>query len=346
MDSGVVVAVMAADGTLLWVEGDPAACRKAESMNFVAGADWSERVAGTNAPGTALAIDRELQIRSAELRSAEHFSRVAQRWSCTAAPVHDPSTGALLGAIDLTGRSNVATPRTLALVRATAVAIEKHLALLRLIGPTRDVTTVGYMRFTVLGVERPEWRFTDENGQPRTIPLAPRHADILVLLHHHPEGLDASRLALLLDDKDLDVSTVRAEVSRMRRVLPGVVGSRPYRLLHPVECDLSAVLDALDAGEVATALANYGGALLPRSMSPAIARLRAGLSATMRAAVIATVGVCCTTDQRPDRWAGHRPAATWLRWTSIWAEPRGLPCGVQDRLVAYRRARPQRSSRA
>ncbi len=56
-DAGVVVAVTAADGTLLWVEGDRAACRKAERMNFVPGADWSERGAGTNAPGTALALE-------------------------------------------------------------------------------------------------------------------------------------------------------------------------------------------------------------------------------------------------------------------------------------------------
>src|SRR4051795_6385758 len=42
-DAGVVVAVTAADGTLLWVEGDRNACRKAERMNFVPGADWSER---------------------------------------------------------------------------------------------------------------------------------------------------------------------------------------------------------------------------------------------------------------------------------------------------------------
>ncbi len=102
-DSGVVVAVSAADGTLLWVEGDPKARRKAEAMNFVPGADWSERGVGTNAPGTALALDRELQI-----RGSEHFSRIVQPWSCTAAPVHDPATGALLGAIDLTGGSQVA----------------------------------------------------------------------------------------------------------------------------------------------------------------------------------------------------------------------------------------------
>jgi transcriptional regulator of acetoin/glycerol metabolism len=41
-------------------------------MNFVPGADWSER-GGTNAPGTALALNRELQI-----RGSEHFSRMVQ----------------------------------------------------------------------------------------------------------------------------------------------------------------------------------------------------------------------------------------------------------------------------
>src|SRR5882757_10735697 len=50
-DAGVVVAVTAVNGTLLWVEGDRAACQKAEAMNFAPGADWSERSAGTNAPG-------------------------------------------------------------------------------------------------------------------------------------------------------------------------------------------------------------------------------------------------------------------------------------------------------
>src|SRR6476646_9957538 len=35
VDAGIVVAVSGADGTLLWVEGDPKACRTAEAMNFV-----------------------------------------------------------------------------------------------------------------------------------------------------------------------------------------------------------------------------------------------------------------------------------------------------------------------
>lgn len=281
VDGGVVVAVTAADGTLLWVEGDPDACRRAEAMNFVPGADWSERAAGTNAPGTALALDRELQI-----DGPEHFFRVAQPWSCTAVPVHDPATGAVLGAIDLTGESQVASPQTLALVRATAVAVENHLALLQLRPAPADPTAPP--RLTVLGAERPRWQVTDEHGQVRTTTLTGRHAEILALLIRHPQGVTTDHLALLLDEKELDVVTIRAEMSRLRRVIgPEYIGSRPYRLLRPVTTDFGAVLDALTAGDVASAVAQYSGPVLPQSLSPSIARLRTELTASLRSAVLA-----------------------------------------------------------
>ena len=172
-DSGVVVAVTGADGTLLWVEGDSDAIDKAEAMNFVPGADWSERGAGTNAPGTALALDRELQI-----HGSEHFSRLVQPWTCTAVPVHDPATGQLIGCIDLTQDSQSASAQTLALVRATVMAIENHLALQRLARPAE--ATPG-ARLSVLGADRPQWVLTDEDGRPRHHNLTGRHADILVL---------------------------------------------------------------------------------------------------------------------------------------------------------------------
>lgn len=281
-DAGVLVAVTAADGTLLWVEGDPTVRRKAEAMNFVPGADWSERGAGTNAPGTALALDRELQI-----LGSEHFSRIVQPWSCTAVPVHDPATGALLGAIDLTGGHQVANHQTLALVRATAVAVENHLALLRLTGP--EPVGVTNARLTVLGAGRPRWVSTDAGGAPHPHTLTGRHADILVLLTRHPEGVSADHLAMLLDDNDLDAVTIRAEMSRLRRVIgPEYVASRPYRLLAPVDSDLADVFDALHRGDVSAALARYSGELLPQSVSPAIARLRTELSTALRAAVLST----------------------------------------------------------
>jgi hypothetical protein len=253
-------------------------------MNFVPGADWSEKAAGTNAPGTALALNRELQI-----RGSEHFSRVVQTWSCTAVPVHDPDTGALIGAIDLTGGSLVASAQALALVRATVVAVENHLALLRLTGSSTVDAAASTPRLTVLGAERPRWVTTAEYGVLRATSLTGRHADILVLLSRHPEGMSADHLALLLDDKDLDAVTVRAEVSRLRKVIgPEFIASRPYRLLSPITSDVGAVFDTLEAGDVADALSRYSGMLLPQSVSPAIGRLRTELSASLRGAVLAT----------------------------------------------------------
>lgn len=300
VDSGVVVAITAADGTLLWVEGDRLACRKAEGMNFVPGTDWSENIAGTNAPGTALALDREVQI-----RGSEHYSRIVHPWNCTAVPVHDPTTGAVLGAIDLTGGTRVASPETLALVRATAVAVENQLALLRLTRPLDAAT--GTARLSVLGAERPRW----QSGGAGAITLTGRHADILVLLIRHPEGLSADHLAMLLDEKDLDVVTIRAEMSRLRRVIgPSYIASRPYRLLEPVASDMGDVLDALQAGNVNGALNAYTGALLPQSVSPAIGRLRNELMTSLRGAVLAE---------------SHGPNVSLLR---RWLQ---LPDGREDR---------------
>jgi hypothetical protein len=250
-------------------------------MNFVPGADWSERGAGTNAPGTALALDAG--CRSAEPSTSPH----RQPWSCTAVPVHDPATGVLIGAIDLTGGTQVASPQTLALVRATAVAVENHLALLRLSQPAvADPMTA---RLTVLGADRPRWQMTDDRGESQTSTLTGRHADILVLLSRHPEGLSADHLAMLLDDKDLDVVTIRAEMSRLRRVIGAeYIASRPYRLLSPIASDVGDVFDALQACDVDGALSRYTGELLPQSVSPGIARVRTELSASVRGAVLSS----------------------------------------------------------
>ncbi len=281
VDSGVVVAVTAADGTMLWVEGDTEACRKVAAMNFVPGADWSEQGAGTNAPGTALALDREVQI-----DGHEHFSRLVRPWTCTAVPVHDPVTGLPIGSIDLTGGSSIGSAQTLALVRATAVAVEHRLALAYNQIPAAPIESAG--RLTVLGPDRPCWHTVDERGRPRAQQLSGRHAEILVLLLQHSEGLSSDHLAVLLDERELDAVTIRAELSRLRRIVGAdMIASRPYRLLGPMDSDMADVFAALRRGDVGAALDNYSGQLLPRSGSPAVARLRTELSASLRGAVLA-----------------------------------------------------------
>jgi signal transduction histidine kinase len=122
-DSEHVIVVSDADGLLLWLDGN-ARLRSAaaDAMNFVEGALWSEVGAGTNAIGTALAADHPVQV-----HAAEHFSEIVHGWTCSAAPVHDPEDGRLLGIIDLTGLAADAHPESLAVTLAAARAVEAEL---------------------------------------------------------------------------------------------------------------------------------------------------------------------------------------------------------------------------
>jgi hypothetical protein len=121
--AGHLIVVSDADGMLLWIDGPPRIrFDAAQAMNFMEGAGWGEQDAGTNAVGTALAVDHAVQV-----FAAEHFNEVVQEWTCAAAPVHDPETDALLGVIDLTGRMSTVHPYSLACAVATARAVESHL---------------------------------------------------------------------------------------------------------------------------------------------------------------------------------------------------------------------------
>ncbi|GAB3576607.1 GAF domain-containing protein [Amycolatopsis endophytica] len=66
-------------------------------------------------------------------------------------------------------------------------------------------------------------------------PVTRRHADILTLLHcAGPAGLSAEALSRALYGDAEHVVTVRAEVSRLRRLLGALVDTRPYRLADGV----------------------------------------------------------------------------------------------------------------
>jgi hypothetical protein len=63
------------------------------------------------------------------------------------------------------------------------------------------------------------------------VPLTRRHAEILTRLHTAgPAGLSAGRLSRALYGDDAHVVTVRAEISRLRRVIGALVATNPYRL--------------------------------------------------------------------------------------------------------------------
>ena len=284
VDDRMIVAVTDADGRMLWVEGDPRLRSRAEGMHFVEGAHWSEDVAGTNAPGTALALDHSVQI-----HGSEHFRRPVQPWSCSAAPVHDPVTGRLLGAIDVTGGDHVASPHVLTLVRATAAAVESELRwqLRERAGSRRTPAPPARPapRLAVLGRDRA--LLTLPSGR---LELSLRHSELLLLLAEASvagEGRTAEELAAEVHRGDAAAVTVRAELSRLRRLVGAqLVGSRPYRLLGRLDTDLDAVRRLLGRGAVAEALAAYPGAVLPRSSAPGVAVARERVAALLRQGVL------------------------------------------------------------
>ena len=76
-------------------------------------------------------------------------------------------------------------------------------------------------------------------------PLTPRHAELLALLMEAgAAGLDAFALSAAVYGDDHHAVAVRAEVSRLRRRLGGILLARPYRIAPNITvqpCDPAAV---------------------------------------------------------------------------------------------------------
>lgn len=379
-ESDHLVVITDASGVLLSVEGTPRLrLRAAESMNFAVGTLWSEPGAGTNAIGTALAADHAVQV-----FGPEHFNEVVQRWTCSAAPIHDPDTGRLLGAIDLTGDFSTVQPHSLAVATATAQAVEAELRLsmherderLRaryidrvavapetraLVTPTgRPITEVppSWGRAARLAIPPGGGRLTLSSGavaiaEPagpaedayvvrladrrarhdvhppvkltlldrdravlevdgRRTQLRPRLAEILALLCARPEGMSAGALCADLHGDEGSPSSVRVEVSRLRKLIGPWIDTDRYRLTCDVATDVRRVEGLLRAGAVRQAAEAYPGPLLPSSEAPGVVHVREQLDAWVRQAVM--------TAEDPDAlWAwvnsssGREDLGAWKR---------------------------------
>lgn len=298
-DAGVVVAVGDAAGRLLWIEGDRSVRALTGAMGFVAGANWSEKFVGTSAPGTALALDRSVQI-----HGAEHYNRLVQPWSCTAAPVHDPETRRILGVIDVTGGADAVTPQAQLLVDATARAIEGELLVARLRARAAVTAPIPSRRsvvrapetatLRVLGRDRALLEIAGDAAETLT-EVSARHAEILLMLAVHRQGLSAERLGELVYG-DAAEGTLRPEMVRLRKVLertaPHLVPtSRPYRLAADLEIDAHQVLSLLGRGAHRVALAAYRGPVLPDSVAPGVEEFRETVRVALRDALLAEASI-------------------------------------------------------
>lgn len=278
--AGCIVAVGDAAGRLVFVDGARHARRAAEDMGFVAGADWAEEHVGTSAPGTALRLDRPVQI-----RSEEHYATAVKPFSCSAVPVHD-TDGRSIGVVDVTGDDRAVERHTLPLLAATVAAAEAELALATLRQPDRGRTTApGDAELVLLGADTGVLRVDG-----RAVPLSARHSEILAVLATAAGGLPAADLAEAVYGDPGATVTVRAEVVRLRRVLaasaPGVtLASRPYRV-SGVRTDVDGVLAALDRGARLQAVSRYPGPVLPASDAPGVDALRDLVRSRFREAVV------------------------------------------------------------
>ncbi|RZU63008.1 GAF domain-containing protein [Zhihengliuella halotolerans] len=350
-DTGLLVAVGDADGRLLWVEGDDDAVRRAEAMAFVPGADWSERAVGTSAPGTALATGRGVQV-----SGAEHFSEIAHRFSCTAAPIHGPD-GRLLGVVDITGGPEAVAVHSLSLVSAAVAAAEAELRFAAFRGdvprpaPASRSRTTPAKAPTLSALGRDDVELACGTG---TLTLTGRHAEIATLLawhqsskHHsrHPGGgLSAEALAVALLGEDARTVTLRAEIARLRHVLRDAgfgleLASRPYRLEPAPGCDARSVLDLVGQGRYRQALALYHGLLLPRSDAPGIRAIRGEVSGALREAMLADAGPEVLTDylELPEAAEDVDALVTALRILPPRSPRRAVVLSRLDRLDAQHR---------
>jgi len=332
-DCDSVMAVTDAYGQLLWVRGKPSVLRQAESIRFVEGAQWDERHAGTNAPGTALRLDAPVTI-----KSAEHFVRPVQRWSCAAAPVHEPGSNTILGVIDITGGEDVDSPQTIAMVRAAARMAESELARHAAVAAAQH-RGAGYpeAKYREAGYPEPRQETIPARQQiqpdislsglgrsecllsvgSRSFRLSPRHSEIMVILTACPGGLTGDELAYMLYPADVTSSTPRAELVRLRALLGDrLLASRPYRLSCDVKSDWAAVSAQLAAGNLAEALRLYRGPLLPHSEAPGVAELRGDLDRGLRAALMAARQPEYLVSWTRSRW-GANDLPVWQRLCAV-----------------------------
>ncbi|KTT25901.1 sigma-54-dependent Fis family transcriptional regulator [Pseudacidovorax intermedius] len=116
-----LVLLTGADGVILHALGDDDFLGRADRVALKPGAAWSERSRGTNAIGTALALQQAVQV-----HGSQHYLQANHFLTCACAPILDPR-GQVLGALDVSGDERRRSAHTLALVRMSSQMVENHL---------------------------------------------------------------------------------------------------------------------------------------------------------------------------------------------------------------------------
>ncbi|MFT4020498.1 MAG: transcriptional regulator [Acinetobacter sp.] len=245
--SSMVLAVGDVGSTIVWTAAGGKMRDQAERVHFVSGGKWSEDAVGTN----ALALSLKTR-QSCCVFSNEHYMESVQDWVCYATPIIDPNTNQLLGVVDLSTTwkhhntlGMLAVERCAAIIQSALMDNQKQ-----------------HLYINALSVSQ-----VLLNG--KVLVLTPRQFEILAILALCRQGMNLEQLhEALYGERKVSMGTLKAEMSQLRDLLGGLLGSRPYRLLAQVDGDFLQVEQALDAGYLESALGLYRGVFLAKTESP------------------------------------------------------------------------------
>jgi transcriptional regulator of acetoin/glycerol metabolism len=120
--SGTLLLLADPDGMILELAGDTRIVEPAGEIRLIPGCNWTELSCGTNAIGTALALQQPVQI-----HGSEHFCAGIKQWTCSATVIRDPLDGTVLGVLDVSGLVQAYSQHSLALIVSMAGRIESRL---------------------------------------------------------------------------------------------------------------------------------------------------------------------------------------------------------------------------
>jgi hypothetical protein len=262
--SSMVVAVGDVGSTIIWSASSRQMQSAAESVHFMQGGQWKEELVGTN----ALALSLKTQ-QSSCVFSNEHYMASIHDWVCYAAPIIDPYSKQVLGVIDLSttwqhhnSLGLLAAERCASIVQAAL--LEQH---------QQQLYIRAFASSQVLF-----------NG--KILVMTPRQIEILTILALCPQGMTLDTLhQALYGERKVSIGTLKAEMSQLRDMLGGMLGSRPYRILANVEADFLQAEQALDAGYTESALKLCSGVFLAKTESPFLCAWRDCLESRLSDAI-------------------------------------------------------------